>query len=145
MSVHFGQSRSFSENAHNSWTAWYILIKFCILIHFNIIITQVFKTLTRLYQEKCCSEHFFHKSKELSRITLACLWVGRIGHLISIIETCTAHNVERTTHFLEIENITPNITLNSTLFQTGKNNRKNRPSYSKSDMYCHFQICNHNL
>ena len=31
----------FSENAHNSRNAWYILIKFCIglLIHFNIVYT----------------------------------------------------------------------------------------------------------
>ena len=26
-----------SENAHNSWTAGYIWIKFCVLIYFNII------------------------------------------------------------------------------------------------------------
>ena len=29
-----------SENVHNSWTAVYFLIKFCILIHFNIIETH---------------------------------------------------------------------------------------------------------
>ena len=29
----FGQLRSFSENAHNSWTAQYILIKLCIRMH----------------------------------------------------------------------------------------------------------------
>ena len=34
---HFGQSMSFSENAHNSWTIWYIWIKVCILIYFNIV------------------------------------------------------------------------------------------------------------
>ena len=26
---------SFSENAHNSWTAWYILYKFCIRMYFS--------------------------------------------------------------------------------------------------------------
>ena len=51
---HFGLSRSFVEKVHNSWTAWYILFsKFCILIHFNIIETQVHvcKSVTRLRQE----------------------------------------------------------------------------------------------
>ena len=33
---HSGRSRYFSKNAHNPWTAWYILIKICIVIHFNI-------------------------------------------------------------------------------------------------------------
>ena len=33
---HFDRSRSFSENAYNSWTTQNILIKFCILIHFDI-------------------------------------------------------------------------------------------------------------
>ena len=31
----FGRSSSFSENAHNSWTAWYILFEFCILMYFE--------------------------------------------------------------------------------------------------------------
>ena len=31
----------------NSWTAWYIFIKFCILIHLNNIETQVCKTAIR--------------------------------------------------------------------------------------------------
>ena len=31
----FGRSSSFSKNAHNSWMAWYILFKFCILIYFE--------------------------------------------------------------------------------------------------------------
>ena len=34
---HFGRSSSFSENAHNSWAAWYIWFKFCILYVFNIV------------------------------------------------------------------------------------------------------------
>ena len=37
----------------------YYLIKICILIHFNIIETQVCKTVTRLRQEKCRSEQNF--------------------------------------------------------------------------------------
>ena len=28
---------SSSENAHNSWTVWYIHFKFCILMYFNIV------------------------------------------------------------------------------------------------------------
>ena len=28
---------SVSENAHNFWTTWYILIKFCIHMHVNIV------------------------------------------------------------------------------------------------------------
>ena len=31
----FGRSSSFSEIAHNSWTAWYILSNFCILMYFE--------------------------------------------------------------------------------------------------------------
>ena len=34
---HFGRSRSLSENAHKSWTAPYILIKSCMLIHLTRI------------------------------------------------------------------------------------------------------------
>ena len=30
---HFGRSMSFRENAHNSWTTWYILIQFSIILH----------------------------------------------------------------------------------------------------------------
>ena len=48
---HFGRSRYFSGNAYNSWTTWHILINFFILIHFNIVETQVCKTVTRLCQE----------------------------------------------------------------------------------------------
>ena len=33
----FGRSSSFSQNAHNSRTAWYILFKYCILLYFNIV------------------------------------------------------------------------------------------------------------
>ena len=35
-SFHFGRSSSFSENAHNSSTAWYILFQICILMYFII-------------------------------------------------------------------------------------------------------------
>ena len=31
----FGRSSSFSVNVHESWTAWYILFKFCILMYFK--------------------------------------------------------------------------------------------------------------
>ena len=33
----FGRSSTLSENAHNSWTAWYILFKFCnrVLMYFE--------------------------------------------------------------------------------------------------------------
>ena len=34
---HFGWSSSFTENAHNSWTPWYIHFNFCILMYFNIV------------------------------------------------------------------------------------------------------------
>ena len=34
---------------------------FCILIHLSIIETQLYKTATRLCQEKCHSEQFFSK------------------------------------------------------------------------------------
>ena len=47
----FGQSRYFSKNAHNSWTVWYILIKFCILTHCNIIETHVYNKVIRVCQE----------------------------------------------------------------------------------------------
>ena len=76
----------------------------------------------------------FHKSKELSKIILTFVWVSRIGRLISIIETCTSHYVERTILILEIKNITPNITLNSTLFQTGNNNKN-------LDLHTQNQMC----
>ena len=39
----------------------------CILMHFNIIETQVCKTVTRLRLEKCRYEYFFHKSQETLR------------------------------------------------------------------------------
>ena len=45
---HFGLSSSFSENAHNSSTLWYIHFKFCILMYFNIVRPLPFKTVTRL-------------------------------------------------------------------------------------------------
>ena len=38
---HFGQSRSFSEKAHNSLTTWYFLLKFCLRKHFNLVLTLV--------------------------------------------------------------------------------------------------------
>ena len=41
-----------SENAHNSWTTWYILIEFCILIYFNFVQPLVCKTVTRMLGEK---------------------------------------------------------------------------------------------
>ena len=31
----FGRSSAFSKNAHNCWTAWYILFKVCILMYFE--------------------------------------------------------------------------------------------------------------
>ena len=34
---HSGRLSSFSENVHNSCTAWYICFKFCILMYFNIV------------------------------------------------------------------------------------------------------------
>ena len=46
---HFGLSRSFGENAHNSWTGWYIWFKFCILMYFNIVQPLVWKKVTRLH------------------------------------------------------------------------------------------------
>ena len=39
---------SASENAHNSWTLWYIHFKFCILMYFNIVQPLPCKTVTRL-------------------------------------------------------------------------------------------------
>ena len=41
-------SSSLNENAHNSWTAWYILFIFCILMYFNIAKPLVCKTVMRL-------------------------------------------------------------------------------------------------
>ena len=41
---------SVSENAHNSWTPWYIHFKFCILMYFNIVQPLPCKTVTRLRQ-----------------------------------------------------------------------------------------------
>ena len=35
------------ENAHNSWTLWYIDFKFCILMYFNIVQPLSCKTVTR--------------------------------------------------------------------------------------------------
>ena len=49
----FGRPRSFSENAHNSWTAPYILIKCCILLHFNIVETLVCKTVRLSLAGRC--------------------------------------------------------------------------------------------
>ena len=45
---HFGQPSSFSGNAHNSWTPWYICFKFFILMYFNIFQPLPCKTVTRL-------------------------------------------------------------------------------------------------
>ena len=72
------------------------------------------------------------------------MWVSRIGRLKSLIETCSAHNVERTTLILEIQKITPNITLHSIIFLYRKQRLKIKP-HLKSDMDSHFQIYNHNL
>ena len=43
---HFGRLSSFSENAHNSCTAWYVLFKFCILMYFIIAQPLNCKTVT---------------------------------------------------------------------------------------------------
>ena len=47
---HFGRLSSFSENAHNSCTAWNILFKFCILMYFYIAKPLLCKTVMRLHQ-----------------------------------------------------------------------------------------------
>ena len=60
---HFGRSRSFSENAHNSLTASCILIKFCIRIHFNIIETPACTPVTRL-----CHYFIFINCKTLAYV-----------------------------------------------------------------------------
>ena len=39
---------SASENAHNSWTLWYIHFKFCILMYFNIVQLLPCTIVTRL-------------------------------------------------------------------------------------------------
>ena len=62
----FGRSMCFSWNAHNSWTAWYILIKFFILIQHNIIETHICKPVIRLCQTIFCGKAysiFLQKSK----------------------------------------------------------------------------------
>ena len=46
---HFGRSSSFNENAHNSWTAWYIMFKFCLLMYFNIAQPLVFFNIKHQY------------------------------------------------------------------------------------------------
>ena len=40
----------FNKNAHNSWTACYILFKFCILLYFNIVQPLVCETVKRLHR-----------------------------------------------------------------------------------------------
>ena len=66
---------------------------------------------------------YYHKYGLFNKI-LRCAdcWLGpkMIQH---IFETCTAHNIERTALLLELQNIIPNITLNSNLFQTGNNDK----------------------
>ena len=47
---HFGRSSSFNENVHKSWTAWYILYKFCVLLFNYIFQPLVCKMVTRLHQ-----------------------------------------------------------------------------------------------
>lgn len=47
---YFGRSSSFSQNADDSWAAWYIWTNFCILMHFNIARPLVNKSATRLHR-----------------------------------------------------------------------------------------------
>ena len=66
---------------------------------------------------------YYHKYGFFNKIPrCADCWLGpnTIQH---IFETCTAHNIERTALLLELQNIIPNITLNSNLFQTGNNDK----------------------
>ena len=50
-----GWSWSVSENAHNSWATWYILIKLCLLIHFKVDSVYQIKLNNNRQQEKCRS------------------------------------------------------------------------------------------
>ena len=66
---HFGQFSSFSENAHNSRTPWYIHFKFCILMFFNIFWPLPSKTGTRL-----CRVSFW-------QVKLIIIYLLRIVHI----------------------------------------------------------------
>ena len=67
-----------------------------------------------------------HKIPYLSSLLVTCHQSSRLNSvntLQHIFETCTVHNAERTALLLELQNITPNIILNSNLFQTGNNDK----------------------
>ena len=68
---HFGQSMSFSKNAHTSCTTPYILIKFSILIHFNTVETLVYKTVNFIVvNQNIC----YGYSKDLYILTVLRYW-----------------------------------------------------------------------
>ena len=66
---------------------------------------------------------YYHKIGRFRSIPrCADCWLGP-NTLQHIFETCTVHNAERTALLLELQNITPNIILNSNLLQTGNNDK----------------------
>ena len=69
----FGRSSSFSENAHNSWTAWYIWFKFCILMYFNIVQPLVCNPVTWLHRASFWPVKLFFENAYNSW-TAWCIW-----------------------------------------------------------------------
>ena len=66
---------------------------------------------------------YYHKIGRFRSIPrCADCWLGP-NTLQHIFETCTVHNADRTALLLELQNITPNIILNSNLLQTGNNDK----------------------
>ena len=66
---------------------------------------------------------YYHKIGRVRNIPrCADCWIGP-NTLQHIFETCTIHNAERTSLKRELQNISPNIIINSNLYQTGNNDK----------------------
>ena len=62
---------SVSENPHNSWTLWDFLIKFCILIYFNIV--QPPTLVCKITDHK-----FIFRGKMVKRVCWASVWSVKV-------------------------------------------------------------------
>ena len=66
---------------------------------------------------------YYHKIGRFRSIPrCADCWLGP-NTLQHIFETCTVHNLEPTALKTQLQSISPNIVMNSTLFQTGNNDK----------------------
>ena len=72
-----------SKNAHNSWTTWYILIKFCIRTHGNI--AQPLTCVPSFFDGRGFAEHQTGRSWWVSENVHNCwtrwyIWINQILH-----------------------------------------------------------------